>query len=373
MPRQCLDHQGCRPGPRVMPKAGPLSTGDPQVFSWLQSGEPQGTTSGESRVLDQGDLAMSEDQSAEQENSLSLPAGEAGEYLEKLVAARHKEQLDQEENVWRSLPFFATSLGVLVAFVGIVRPLIPAWSWPLSPAAGILYVFLLLLVASLFGVLYFLAVAAKQRRITEEAGEDELLAYASGIVDFYDETPLTEEQAEQAMIEDLRSITIRQLADIAMVRRSHNEARHQARGRAFFGLILALVCALIILGVILATQVSVGALAVGDQQHERVESRSGEDAPREDDQEPKGHRDHEAGGAADAPAGNGGVVLPGDLRSRGTDEGDARQDRRDQEEAPRKEGDGAGEGIISPAGTVSPPESESEEPDASLGVMREKR
>jgi hypothetical protein len=43
------------------------------------------------------------------------------EYLEKFIADSFKRESDQEENVVRSLPFFATSLGVLAASVGLVR------------------------------------------------------------------------------------------------------------------------------------------------------------------------------------------------------------------------------------------------------------
>ncbi len=43
------------------------------------------------------------------------------EYAEKIISDAFKREIDQEENVVRSLPFFATSLGVLAAATGVVR------------------------------------------------------------------------------------------------------------------------------------------------------------------------------------------------------------------------------------------------------------
>src|SRR5690242_10543276 len=77
--------------------------------------------------------------------------GKAAEYLEKLVTESFKRELDQEENVVRSLPFFATSIGVLITFVGFVRTTLPAFSltaWPII-AYGLLFSLLCALAALL--------------------------------------------------------------------------------------------------------------------------------------------------------------------------------------------------------------------------------
>jgi ABC-type antimicrobial peptide transport system permease subunit len=58
-------------------------------------------------------------------SELPDPTGQAAEYLEKIVADGFRRELEQEENVVRSLSFFATSLGVLVAFLGLATPLLP--------------------------------------------------------------------------------------------------------------------------------------------------------------------------------------------------------------------------------------------------------
>ncbi len=37
------------------------------------------------------------------------------DYLEKLFGEAHRKEIDQEENVWRSLPFFAATLALQLA------------------------------------------------------------------------------------------------------------------------------------------------------------------------------------------------------------------------------------------------------------------
>lgn len=84
-------------------------------------------------------------------SSSAGPTGLAAAYLERLVFDSFKRELDQDENVVRSLPFFATSIGVLVAFAGLARGALPGFSfgfWPLL-VYGLLACLLLCLIGLL--------------------------------------------------------------------------------------------------------------------------------------------------------------------------------------------------------------------------------
>src|SRR3954462_11438216 len=62
------------------------------------------------------------------EAAVPIREGKLDEYLEEIFAERYKRQLDQEENVARTLPFFAAALAVLANIVGLLRPSIPSFS-----------------------------------------------------------------------------------------------------------------------------------------------------------------------------------------------------------------------------------------------------
>jgi hypothetical protein len=78
---------------------------------------------------------------------------ELDEYLEKLAAEGYRQQLADEENVPRGLPFFAASLAVLVAIAGAIRDSIPAPEWAVYPA--VIWGLLILFALTLLGLSFF--------------------------------------------------------------------------------------------------------------------------------------------------------------------------------------------------------------------------
>jgi hypothetical protein len=53
-----------------------------------------------------------------------LILGKLLDHLEKTLADSYRKEIDQEENVWRSLPFFAATLALqMAAIVGLVEKL----------------------------------------------------------------------------------------------------------------------------------------------------------------------------------------------------------------------------------------------------------
>src|SRR4051794_24492919 len=102
---------------------------------------------------------------ADNETATDEPAGvtgKAAEYLESLVTESFRREPDQEENVVRSLPFFATSIGVLITFVGFARGILPAFAW--SPWPLLVYGLLAGLLASLIAMLLFLYQGIRERK-----------------------------------------------------------------------------------------------------------------------------------------------------------------------------------------------------------------
>ncbi|NUB11282.1 hypothetical protein GAY28_00355 [Azospirillum brasilense] len=166
--------------------------------------------------------------------------GKAAEYLDKLVTESFKRELDQEENVVRSLPFFATSIGALLAFVGFARGTLPAFSvaaWPL-----LVYGLLACLLVSLVALIFFLYQSVRQRTFTYPMQERELIDYATGLITYYrqvaeaapekaepgaeaedDTDPV--EVIERAIVDDLRKAMLDQIAAAARASRANNASR----------------------------------------------------------------------------------------------------------------------------------------------------
>src|SRR5487761_1396879 len=125
---------------------------------------------------------------------------DANEYLETLVAESYKRELDQEENVVRSLPFAAAALAVISTIMVVVRSYVPAGAIGFYPVA----VWACLIA---FGVsvawtlcLLFLAVAAK--RLQYLSPPNELYEYVISLRNYYIAIGTSPQQTEQQVFED---------------------------------------------------------------------------------------------------------------------------------------------------------------------------
>ncbi len=58
------------------------------------------------------------------------------DHLEKTFADAYRKEIDQEENVWRSLPFFAATLALQLAGLAQVRDWVAGSSGPLLAASS---------------------------------------------------------------------------------------------------------------------------------------------------------------------------------------------------------------------------------------------
>lgn len=106
-------------------------------------------------------------------------ANDALTYIEKSLADSYRKEIDQEENVWRSLPFFATTIALQIAALGQFNSLLP----PLGTVYSVVAIGLL----SLTGVLMLTALALlvaciKPAKFRYIAREPELFHYAEDLI-----------------------------------------------------------------------------------------------------------------------------------------------------------------------------------------------
>lgn len=174
------------------------------------------------------------------------------DYLEKFATDGYRQQIADEENVMRSLPFFATALAVIIAGLAAVKNLIPAFSMHHIFPIVVWSVFVLLglcLVTSMV----FLFVAVRRRRFEYVMNEVALHNYAAQLREFYDaDRNLTNAQREEAVLEDIRTEVYRQTREAANHNRHINFLRAAARAQALWFLLVAIFLALVLVAIILA-------------------------------------------------------------------------------------------------------------------------
>lgn len=167
------------------------------------------------------------------------------EYLEKLFADSYKREFDQDENVVRSLPFFAASLALVVTLVGYsVQTLLPvsaggALNKPVPLA--ILALPLLAVCWSSMSVLFNLFAAVRPRTYVSPPPEAELRNWADQLRNYYVNRGLSPVDIEQAILLDLRTLMIDEYAKSAAAYRKNNKEKMFARSQALSRLVMALV------------------------------------------------------------------------------------------------------------------------------------
>ena len=182
----------------------------------------------------------------------------SAEYVEKLVADAYKRELDQEENVFRSMPFFATTFGVVATAIGLARPAIGPLDG--TPAAICIYLLLAATFLATAAGLAFLFQAVRARKFEMPMGDHDLIAWRKKLESFYAEAGESEEATNAAIMADLRDDMTRQLATATALARANNLSRNQARGRAAGALIIAIGLVFALFLIILLRDAGMGGL-----------------------------------------------------------------------------------------------------------------
>ncbi len=101
-------------------------------------------------------------------------------HIERILTESYQNEIDQEENIWRSLPFFAATLALqLAALFQVIERLPSGRSWP----ALFSYALVAASVACSLGALGFLASSIFPARFRYVAKDSALLEYALGLIE----------------------------------------------------------------------------------------------------------------------------------------------------------------------------------------------
>lgn len=166
------------------------------------------------------------------------------EHLERIFAEAFKREFDQEENVARTLPFFATALGTILGSVGLLRSVMdPGKEGVSSSVVGTSMVAALVACCLVIAALWL---ATRQQRTRIPAGERDMLRYAVELTAYNasDGQP----DADLRTLHEVRTIHLGQLASATEAIRRSNQRRSSYRFVALSFLSLGLMSILLALG-----------------------------------------------------------------------------------------------------------------------------
>jgi len=169
------------------------------------------------------------------------------EYLEKVVEASFKREFEQDENIVRSLPFFAAALGLAVAIFAQIVIRMP----PQNTALGWALTVILLLAGGAFAcTLWSLFQLVRAREFKVPPNEQSLVEWGQQLVEFYRGQRKSVEKAEEAAKNDVRKRMIDAYAEAAVANREANSRKFKSRSFGFMSIIALITLATIAAGVI---------------------------------------------------------------------------------------------------------------------------
>lgn len=201
-------------------------------------------------------------------NTSPLPADlptlgdRTGTLLLSLFQDSYRQEIGAEEDIHRTLPFFATALGLVIAAITYVAGQLPTWEtlrsacpasrerffdmdllacgWPRLLATVLVGLAAILGIA----VIAFLAAATNRQAYLRAGPEAEHLNRAMQPQAFHLAHDLVEDVRDQAVAQDLREQLLADFARVIAINRGISLHRYRLRARAVNCLLLSLLCAL---------------------------------------------------------------------------------------------------------------------------------
>ncbi len=191
-----------------------------------------------------------------------MPPDPTLDHLEKTFVESYRKELDQEENVWRSLPFFAATLALQVAALAQVRDWLGATAGLVGWTAAVL---LLLAAGATLAALLFLAWSILPTELRYVAREPDLLRYAEAVRACAEADGATPGAASATAHAAVRATLVEQYALATDHNRTVNQRRAARRNRAG----LATLCSVLLFMALVALAVVSGVVPPGPRSPDR--------------------------------------------------------------------------------------------------------
>jgi hypothetical protein len=183
----------------------------------------------------------------------------------------YRQELGAEEDVHRTLPFFATALGLIVASLNYSATQLPSWSavlkscsqsnpaafgWSVVPCAWPVFLaglFLLFVMILSGAVLAYLGLATRKRAYLRAGPEPVILDRMRELHIYHAGTGLSGDELDSAVTLDVRAQLLDTFAEVVSANRDITLQRYRYRARAVLCLLLSLLFALLATILIIVT------------------------------------------------------------------------------------------------------------------------
>jgi hypothetical protein len=180
------------------------------------------------------------------------PPPEATKLLLDVFAEAYRQELGAEEDVHRTLPFFGTALGIVIAALGYAAGRLPRWSELPGPAAphggraGYVAAVALLVLSVLEAgcVLVWLARAIASRQYHRIGPEAALADRVAELQAAHAAAGVVGERLDAALVQDVRHVLLQSYMAVTPLNRAANRRRSGFRARAGSHLVRSLIWAL---------------------------------------------------------------------------------------------------------------------------------
>lgn len=184
-------------------------------------------------------------------------APETAALLLATFAELYRHEVNAEEDVYRTLPFFGTALGIVVTALAYAAGRLPRWpDITTFEGRACLYlatVFLGLTVLTVLSVLILLAKATKRRNYERIGPEPALRSRFAELRALHNDATLSRSERDQRMTNDIRQVLLDSYTTATPLNRDLNLRRHKLRANASVLLVMSLnwvLAAIIIISVI---------------------------------------------------------------------------------------------------------------------------
>ena len=160
-------------------------------------------------------------------------------------AEAYRHELGAEEDVYRTLPFFGTALGIVIAAIGYASARLVRWED--TPSHGLFIVstvFLGAAAADAIGVVVRLAQALARRDYQRVGPESVLRARLEELGAYYDGLVPQPPNRDALLAHDFREVLIASYERVTPINRQLNTARYHNRAQAASHLVRSLLWAL---------------------------------------------------------------------------------------------------------------------------------
>lgn len=169
----------------------------------------------------------------------------------------YRQEIGAEEDVYRTLPFFGSALGIIIATLGYAAGRLPKWSdLPVGLMTRIAFLvtaaLLTLAVLAAVPVLVFLSRAIVRRDYDRIGPEPALRARFAELRAFSEAQGKTGAELDDALLADLQEMLLDSYVRVTPPNRRLNLRRYRYRALASSLLLVSLICALAATTLILA-------------------------------------------------------------------------------------------------------------------------